>query len=466
MATEVIDGNTIRRVRGMLKKQDLGRIRDSSCPGLAIRIYKRRASWVIDTRDWKATIGALEEYTAEDLPLLRELVIRARAVKAEGRDPEPLLEAFRQERDVKLAAERADVEHGIGEAWEDVRDAFLAWVKDNRRPDTHRGYRSALGAVPNGDLEPDFKYLAGKPIVSITTKDLVRVRSSIVQRGKGEKIRQANLTVSALKSLYSWYINHPDSLLESNPAATLGKAMERRKESIDIDESDRRVFTQEEIGLLLKGMESEPNKSAQMALTLALLTGQRRMTVARARKSHFIPYAEFGLEGDGYVWRISGDKTHSWRVLPLPKEASRAVEIALTLARSDNEYLFPQQRPRRTGDQMDGHLNESRISRVIERLREKGGTLADAKFSPSAHDMRHTFITVMSPQMQDFQMGNTRLGRGDVRIITHADEGREGTASLVYDHSDYLDVKLSILQRWEQWCLEGREMVSKASSAA
>lgn len=466
MGSEVIDGNTIRRVRNRLKKGEEGLIRDSSCPGLAIRIHKKRAAWAIVTRDWRKNLGPLDEYGAEDLPLLRELVVKARATKAEGRDPKPLLDAFRKERDVKLASERADVEHGLGETWEDVRDAFLDWVKDQLQPDTYRGYRSALGAVPSGPIESDFRHIAGKPIVSITTKDLVRVRSSIIQRGNGEKIRQANATVAIIKSLFRWYVNHPDSLIETNPAASLSKAMERRKDRVDVDESDRRFFTQEELGLLLKGLDSEPNKGAALAITLALYTGQRRMTVARARKSHFLPYADYGLEGDGYVWRISGDKTRSWRVLPLPRSASRAVEIALSLSRTDNDYLFPQQRPRRTGEPMDGHLNESRISRVIERMREEGGTLSGLKFSPSAHDLRHTFITVMAPRMPDFQIGSKNLTRGQIRIITHADEGREGTASQVYDHSDYLDVKLAILQRWEQWCLDGLKMILEDTSAA
>lgn len=462
MATELIDGNTIKRVRGMLKHGKTGMLRDSACPGLAIRVNKGKATWVIAARDWQDRIADFSLFGSDDVATLREVVSRARQMRKDGRDGADFLAAFVKERDVALAAARTDVSHGIGESWEDVRDAFLVWVGKNRRPDTARGYRSSLGAVEGGPIWEDFEPIRGMPVVSVTTKDLVRVRTNIVRRGGGDKLRQADLTVAALKSCFKWYLNQPDSLIENNPAESLGKVMERRKEETEVDVEAGRAMSQEEIGLLVWGLAYCPNPAARLAASLQLATGQRRMTVCRARKSQFTEHDEFGM-----VWRLSGsgEKTAAWRVLPLPDLARMTVESALGMARPDNPFLFPQQRPRRTGAPMDGHLSERRVSKVLEDMRAAGGPLAGLSFDPSSHDLRRTFVTVMGPRMHKYTVDGRTLTRADVEMITHANEGREGTASLVYDKSEYLAVKHAVLAEWQAWVMEGYEKVAARMDA-
>ena len=462
MASELIDGNTLKRVRNMLRRGETGLIRDSACPGLAIRVWKGVATWSIVARDWKDKIGGVDLFPADEIPALREVVSRARQMRKEGRDGADLLAAYLRERDVKLAADRADVKHGIGESWEEVRDAFLSWAAENRRPDTARGYRSALGAVEGGPIWRDFEPIRGKPVLSITTKDLVRVRSNVVSRGKGDNLRQADLTVAALKSCFKWYLNQPDSLIETNPAESLGKVMERKKEDGEVEADEGRVLSQDEVGLFVWGLEFCPNPAARFAAALQLATGQRRMTVCRARKSQFIEHPEFGM-----LWRLAGssEKTASWRVLPLPELARITVENSRIIARADNPFLFPQQRERRAGAGMDGHLSERRVSRVLEDMREPGGPLAGLPIAPSTHDLRRTMITVMGPRMSKYQVDGRSLTRADIEMITHADEGREGTASLVYDKSEYLDTKNAILAEWQAWIMEGYERVAAAKLA-
>lgn len=460
--TEFIDGNTLKRVRTMLKRGKEELLRDTACAGLALRVNKKGAVWLVASRDLKMRIGPIDLFTADEIPALRELVARVRQLRKEGRAPADLIAAYLKERDVALAAARTDVSHGIGESWEAVRDAFLAWVEKNRRPDTARGYRSSLGAVESGPIAKDFEPIHGKPVVSVTTKDLVRVRTNIVRRGGGEKLRQADLTVAALKSCFKWYINQESSLIETSPAESLGKVMERKKEDEEVDAETGRALSQDEIGLLIWGLAYCPNPAARLAVSLQLATGQRRMTVCRARKSQFIEHEEFGL-----VWRLpgSGEKTAAWRVLPLPDLARMTVENALGLTRPDNPYLFPQQRPRRTGASMDGHLSERRVSKVIEDMRKDGGPLAGLAFAPSTHDLRRTLITVMGPRMHTYTIDGRTLSRKDVEMITHADEGREGTASLVYDKSEYLAVKHAVLSEWQAWVMEGLERVAARMEA-
>jgi hypothetical protein len=463
MATELIDGNTVRRVQNMLKGKGgakVGKIYDRQSPGLTIRVYKATAAWAIVTRDWKSTIGPFGDYVADDVPMLRDLVRKARQIKSEGRDPEDLLAAFRTERDVALATARADVTHGIGDTWEHVRDAYLAWLAAGHRDkDTTRGYRSALGAVPGGDLEKDFEPVRSKPVVSISTKDLIRVRSNIVKRGKGGLLRQADLTVSALKSCFKWYLNQEDSLIETSPAQLLGKVMERAIEDETASPESERTMNQLEVGMLQIGLERERNAAARWSLTLQLFMGQRRLTPLEARKVNFFEHPAYGM-----TWRL-GDKVNAWRVLPLSGTAVAAVRAAQALsAQNENPYLFPQQRPRRLGSPTDGHLSERRVSGVVEDMRLPGGVLHGLPFDPATHDLRRAFITVMGPRMSSYSVAGRALRPEDVEMITHESEGRKGTASAVYDKSEYLDVKAAILKEWEAWCLEGYRM-AKASLA-
>lgn len=61
----------------------------------------------------------------------------------------------------------------------------------------------------------------------------------------------------------------------------------------------------------------------------------------------------------------------------------------------------------------------------------------------------------MTPEMSLFTLDNRRLTGHDVQMITHENEGRKTTVSLVYDKNAYLDVKYEILNFWDQWCLDG-----------
>ena len=51
-----------------------------------------------------------------------------------------------------------------------------------------------------------------------------------------------------------------------------------------------------------------------------------------------------------------------------------------------------------------------------------------------------------------------RLTREDVVILTHKNEGRESTATMVYDKSEYLDVKWALLSEWQTYVETGYQM--------
>lgn len=162
----------------------------------------------------------------------------------------------------------------------------MDWLQDHRAEDTHRTYQSALGGNAGSPLEKDFRSLAGKPVAAITLNDLVQVRASIVARGTEEQtnLRQANFTVSCIKSFFKWLLNQPDVKLMMNPARDLSKVMERKKSSKSANADTERSLLQEEIGLIIMGLASYPNVAARTGILLQMMTGQRRMTIAVARK--------------------------------------------------------------------------------------------------------------------------------------------------------------------------------------
>jgi len=455
MPSESFSGHTITKVKNLEKKKIESPVvyRDSDTKGLAIKVSKTGASWYFSTRLSNLQIAPLSAFGKDDIPMLREFVAELRKEAAKGRDLSVMIQAFAAGHSVIEAGHLHAVEHGDGVTWEVARDYYLEWAAINKNKDTVRGYRSALGV--NAGLHADFAPVHGKPVASITTADLARVRNNIIQRGrngdaKGQGIRQANLTVAAIKACFTYVINNPDLGVSHNPARDLSKALERAK--VVEGSEDKRALTQLEIGALWHALLSCRNETVRLILQLQLLTGQRRFTPTSAKKSAM-------QMGGAYdcVWSME-DKSHHWRKLPLPPMATLIVEQAMRLTREDCDYLFPKQRPRRTGDDMNGHINERTVSDKIEEMRQPGGIFERMPWNVSTHDLRKTFTTIVRPKMSMFELAGRPMLPKEIEMITHSNEGRESVSEKVYDRNVYLDTKMSILKWWEDFVMEGYRM--------
>jgi integrase len=452
MPAEIFTGHTFTKIKTQLKK-GVARVvvyRDRDVGGLAVRMTPKGANWYFSTRVTNIRIAAFEAFGLNDLPQLRALIVEVHKQLAQGREVRALVEAFEAGAKLPDANNIQAVEYGEGVTWEVARDQYLAWALINKNVNTHRGYRSALGV--NDGLRDDFKPIHGKPIASITTADLARVRNSIVQRGregtaKGQGIRQANLTVSALKACFKYAINNPDFDLKTNPARDLSKALER----IVYTDSHQEIrgLTQLELGALWYALLGCRNETARLILQLQLLTGQRRLTPTSAKKSAFQFDGTYAC-----IWSME-DKSHHWRKLPLPPLATSIVKQATRLSRDDCDYLFPKQRPRRAGCEMNTHVNERTVSEQLEQFRKPGGIFEKMPFNVSTHDLRKTFITVLKPKMSMFEMSGRPMEPREIEIITHSNEGRQSVAEKIYDRNTYLDSKMSILKWWEDYVMEG-----------
>ncbi|AVA21950.1 hypothetical protein [Rhizobium sp. NXC24] len=472
MPSEVFTGYTFTKVKNQVKKGvSLAVVyRDQDTSGLAIKLTKTGASWYYSTRDTNLQIAPFSHFGLDDLPMLRELVVKIRKEAKKGNPIDTLVKSFAAGYSVQDAGHLHDVATGTGVVWEVARDLYLEWCGRNRNPDTARGYKSALGATPG--LQEDFAPIHGKPLAAILTRDLAQIRDNIVSRcteraieelqargDRGSKkevvagIRQADLTVSALKAAFKHFVNKKQFNLDRNPAADLSKCLERPTEIAGKEKF--RALTQIEIGALWEALESCPNETVRGVLKLQLLTGQRRTTPTIALQSAF----QFDSGHYECVWGLE-DKSHHWRKLPLPPLAAGIVKHALRMATNnpDSVHLFPKQRAKKKGDDMAGHINVRTVSDGIEEMRKPGGVFELMPFDVSTHDLRKAFVSIVGPKMSQFTLRGRPMDAEEVTMITHKNEGRESVAQLVYDKNSYLDVKLEILVWWQEYVLEGHQM--------
>jgi integrase len=460
MPSEYFTGHTLVKIRTIIKKGVDAPLtyRDQRGDGLAVKITRTGASWYYSTREDNRQIAPFNRYTDIHLMDLRHLCSKLRGAKKAGEPLDTLIDTFNNSGSVAEAVAQHDVDHGNGLTWEAGRDLYLEWVRKNKAADTYRSYRSALGCFA---LAEDFKPIANRPLLSITMQHLAKVRKNITERcyglkarGKSNGVRQAVLTVMALRSCFGHLSNDPDAWVEGHPNPALN--LEKPKETqINSRRPKTRALTQLEIGALLWGLQSEKNEAARLAITIQLLTGQRRYTVVNAKRS------EFNLNHPHYdvVWEF-GDKTHAFRALPLDGDAGRIVRMAMRLSEknTESEFLFPKQRRKSKDDDMSGHMNEATMSEVIQALRGPGGSLFDLDFDLGTHDLRKTFTTVMTPKMSNHTFENRQLIGEDIEMITHMNEGREKVSMLVYDKNQYLDIKSVILREWQDWVYGGYTM--------
>ncbi|KAB1086194.1 tyrosine-type recombinase/integrase [Neorhizobium galegae] len=318
----------------------------------------------------------------------------------------------------------------------------------------------------------------GKALVAIVEGDLDTVRNNIVTRCKRRveaKIeaakkakkeivigneyghRAANLTVAALRSAFKYFKMWPEIYgLKSNVAAGLENTQDRPpNSSLEADSGSAiAAMSQYDLGAYIYGLEQIKNPIVQTALFLQLETGQRRFTACAAVRESFQVSPHYG-----FIWRLR-DKVDHWRLLPLTEKTAERVKATLERYKDyGNRYLFPvSKRMGEDGEPVQGHVNKRTLSAAIESMRHEGGVFEGHPNPPSSHDARYAFVTRMGQEMHRFVIDGRRLQFRDIEIITHANEGKEGTASLIYDRSQALDVKEILLSEWREYLLEGYRM--------
>ncbi len=237
--------------------------------------------------------------------------------------------------------------------------------------------------------------LGGLKAAKVTAANISRIVDGIMDRGAPY---QANRVLILAKTIFRW--GEKRGIVDANPARDLDKPSDERKR--------KRVLKPEEIRRFWHGLADAPMTPAlQIALKLALITGQRINELGLARRS------EFDLESHMWIMpgrrdmpgarKTSGTKNKDDHHLPLTALAEELLNRAFELA-DGGEWLFPGAR---------GPVGEQAISRAYRRAREGLG-LPDTR----PHDLRRTWATIAGDLgFNDFDVGlclNHRTSRGGV----------------------------------------------------
>jgi len=463
------DGNIIERVTALYKRSEKPKARvyrDTVRPGLVISVGPRGATWKISTNSLNRAIGNFTLFKQDDLPAIREMVSKALIEHKAGRPIETLIERFVAKKDVDLAEAHQKVANGQGFLWEEARDMFIEFAMKELADDTAMGYKSALGASERSSYLTEFEPIAGKPVNKIDFIDLNSVIQNMKARGEAAKEagkksdgrRQTNLTVYALKSAFRYFSQNPTLFfMSSNPSRQLetikavGKKNKKDKTYNEQTSAKKnRAMTADEIGAFVYGLQFIELPEARNSLYLQLLTGQRLLDTCSALADAFVENPSYGL-----VWRLE-DKTRSWRALPMGPEAEALVRSSREeFAHYGSMFLFPKTKKRRADDPVEGHIHKRTVSGEMFAMRAEGSPLHGSTIDPATHDLRKAFTSVMAPRMSKFTDENgSKLKNDDTVIITHKNEGRDVTASAVYDKNEYLDTKYAIMCEWENYVME------------
>lgn len=243
----------------------------------------------------------------------------------------------------------------------------------------------------------------------------------------------SNNVLDLINRVLNWSVN--EGFIESNPAARLPKAGERR--------ARERVLTADEIKVLwwkLAAMELATGEHMARAekgrmltaatrsiLRLLLLTGQRRGEVTGAEK------AELQLKGSEPTWMIPGSRTKNGLLhrVPLTPMAAAEFDRALSLSPNKRAFVFPT-----PAFEEDLPMLPTTVTRAMSRLTHEIGIKG-----ASPHDLRRTVGTELA------RLGVAR----DVRalVFNHSPQSR-GVTDAVYNRYAYDKEKREALTSWEK----------------
>lgn len=436
---------------------------DSSCAGLTLRVGPRGASWGYKAmsrgRLHRLAIGPVGKASGEGAISLDDARTIANAARRELKEGRELTPEFLRAQLIKLglaeappappppdpvaaaARARAAAEARLWTLAE-ARDAYLAEVKRTRRHDTWIDYGKMLGI-------PEVRFLDGERVCRITRQQLAEIVADVHKSGRE---RHAEHLASVLRPM--WTYLHSDAVKRHSGVTEdmrLLRAPERSK-GVRLRPNGKApgkyTATPLEVGALLACCEVEAfGVDISLALTLLLLTGQRRRPVSTALVVDFVPWVEtpgWGVWSMGPPHRKTADRRNdtSRHAIPLPPYLWNTVQEQMALAHGlGSPYLFPQQRPGRAGQAGPGHLSPSVLNHRLQ----------DLGLRASPHDLRRAMTNTLQATL--------RFARSDVKLVTDHNEGipRGDTLELHYTADDRLDLKAPVMKGWTDWCYAREE---------
>lgn len=249
----------------------------------------------------------------------------------------------------------------------------------------------------------------GRDARTISPREVIELLDGIVDRGSRV---MANRTASLLAQMFKFGIHR--QIVDDSPVKLLYRP--------GGDEEPReRILSDEELAAYLKDPRACTRfERLSHAITILLLTGQRRGELALARWSE--------VDSKAKTWTIPDENAKAGRghVVPLSDWAVREFDVLRQLAKGSQWVL-----PAGAGDKpIDPKQLTRGVAKCLERFKKQG----IAEFT--LHDLRRTCRT-----------GLARLGVEPhiaERVLNHAQERIPGT----YDRHGYLEEKRAALDKW------------------
>ena len=384
-----------------------GTYTDPGQTGLQLRVREKAdgfsRTWLLRFKfNGEETRIALGHFPDTTLDAARGEARRLRELAAQGIDPRRA-QSRRRQRPAPLSASatpaKAADRHTVAFLASEFTERYL---RPNRKRPEYAEWllkRDALRSWSNRDAR------------TITPSEVIELLDGIVDRGAPVL---ANRTAAVLSQMFRFGIQR--RIVNQNPVQLLMRPGGREKPR-------ERVLTDDELRVFLAdpiGCTRYPRLA--YAMTILLLTGQRRGELARAKWSE--------IDFDEKTWTIPDEnsKTGRGHVVPLTDWAVQEFQSLKRLADGSRWVLSTED-----GDKAAAPALLTRgLARCLPRFKGRGV----AAFN--LHDLRRTCRTGLAAIKVEPHIAE--------RVLNHTQPGVAG----VYDRHAYLDEKRAALELWSE----------------
>jgi integrase len=375
---------------------------DQLLPSFGLRVsYKGSKSWFVMTRvEGKLIRMTLGKSPAIPLAMARDEARRLMNMAASGQDP----------RLEKSEAKRKREEQHRSTFGVCAEEFLERYVATRLRPSTMREYKRILTG-------PDTRHWQGRPISSITKREVLDVIEKMEGRGSPGAAARA---LAYLGKFFNWCAER--DIIQIVPT-------DRIRASHPTTKRDR-VLSDEELTYVIRVIDEEQSVFGPLFMIL-LMTGQRRGEVAGMRWNEI---KDFNM-GEA-LWEIPGERTKNKQahIVPLPPAIC---EVLNTLPRT-GDLVFTT-----TGETPVSGFGKAkaRLDARIAELREEDGL--EGVPSWTLHDLRRTMVTMM----------NEKLGIAPhvvEAVVNHVSGLAKAGVAGVYNRALYLDDRKHALTEWSR----------------
>jgi integrase len=375
---------------------------DQLLPSFGLRVsYKGSKSWFVMTRvEGKLIRMTLGKSPAIPLAMARDEARRLMNMAASGQDP----------RLEKSEAKRKREEQHRSTFGVCAEEFLERYVATRLRPSTMREYKRILTG-------PDTRHWQGRPISSITKREVLDVIEKMEGRGSPGAAARA---LAYLGKFFNWCAER--DIIQIVPT-------DRIRASHPTTKRDR-VLSDEELTYVIRVIDEEQSVFGPLFMIL-LMTGQRRGEVAGMRWNEI---KDFNM-GEA-LWEIPGERTKNKQahIVPLPPAVC---EVLNTLPRT-SDLVFTT-----TGETPVSGFGKAkaRLDARIAELREEDGL--EGVPSWTLHDLRRTMVTMM----------NEKLGIAPhvvEAVVNHVSGLAKAGVAGVYNRALYLDDRKHALTEWSR----------------